>query len=739
MSLRLAAALVLCFPTFLSAAIQLGTERPLADPPVGIADGNQISAAVASSGTETLVAWIDSMIGRAGVYVAELDQTGTLLPGSQRRLSTGVTNALTLSWTGESYLALWSSFTGGGITATTLDRDGGTLVAPRAVLPAGQIVSAVEWAGGRGMFVYVLDDATYRIASIGRDGGVVRSGITIPDVDITTARVFSNGQSFLAIWQKMPRTTSTGFASDLFAARYTAEGDLLDAAPRLVATLGFFSGGWEAAFDGSRFALVLAETTTPGQSVLRRFIIDPATFAVTTLTPVDMGSTTGVRIEWDGSRFIAFWLRNLQAGQGAQTTHSYALQTVSFGADGSGDTAAVTVTSRDGIGLQPSGAWNGEALAVAWHANDPGKGGTDVYAVAVAGGTEVAPSHFPIPLAPSWQSKAAIASDGNQSLIVWLEGEPAETAPLVAAHATGGRIDSAPVYLSDNSFGPAQVVFTGAAYLVFWLERTGNLPRLVMQRLDVSGVIVDTQETFIGNAYDFGVAFNGTYAMVAYRTGTTVEAVRFESDGTPVDAAPILLPIAGVQMGASNGSDFAFAWREVGDVYAALVDASGNTINARIPVGTGDAFQHSPALASDGRDFMIAYVDGPHLVARKLLREGALGAATVLDTASRQGFFAYIARSGEGYLAGWEVHQGEQGAALRLAGLDANGTVTDAARTVADSALSGMHGALATGGGATGDLVYGRLHEDATYGAGMRLFVRRLGEAGRGRGRAVRH
>jgi hypothetical protein len=736
MSTRIALSLLLCFPTLVSAAVSFGPERPLVAPRNSTAAGTQLGASVASSGAETLVAWIDGTVGRQGVYLAALDETGTPVPGSQRRLASGAISAVTLSWTGRSYLALWSSFvTNGGITATTLDGERRTLTPPHVVIPAGNVASTVEWAGERGMFVYVLDDATYRAALIDRGGVVVRAGITFPEASISTARVFSDGQSFLAIWQNMPKMGTAGtFVSELFAARYTAEGEM-SAAPAKVATLGLFSGGWEAAFDGSRFALAVAETGQ-GTAVLRRIIIDPATLTATTLPPVDMGPTTGVRLEWNGSRFVAFWTRS------DQTATTYTLQTLSFSADGSGDTEPQTASAREGAAYQPSGAWNGEALVVAWAASAPETPGTNIYTAALTGGAELSVSPFPIAIAPTWQSRPAVAGDGNQSLIVWMEGlQPADRAPLVAAHATAGRVDTAPLYLSDIAVGPAQVVFTGAAYLVFWLDAvTGNVPRLVMQRIDVAGSVVDAQETFIANAFDFGVAFNGTHALVAYRTGTVVEAVRFEADGTVVDTTPLPIPAAGVSQMASNGSEFAFVWREIGDVYAAVIDAQGLPVNARIAVGTGDAFQHSPAIATDGRDFMIAYVDGPQLLAKKLLREGALGGSTVIDTALREGFFSFIASSDEGYLAGWEVHEGTEGAAaLRVAGLDANGTVTGSARTVAFSELSGMHGALATGGGATGDLVYARLDHDETYGAGMRLFVRRLGEIGGGRGRAVRH
>jgi hypothetical protein len=732
MSLRFALAIVLCLPTLLSAAVTFGPERALVSPRTVVAEGSQVNASVASSGTETLVAWIDITPGREGIYVAALSESGALVPGSQRRLGTGATS-VTITWTGQSYLVLWSR-SGGGIFATTLDRDRRALLGPDLVLPDGHVASAVEWAGGRGMFVYVTG-VEYRLALIGRDGLVTRSAIAIPASSVNSARVFSDGEGFLAIWDVRQAQTA-----DVYAARYTSGGDLRDATPVKLATAGQFSGTWEAAYDGSRFVLAVAEAGATG-STLRRYVIDPVTLATTTLPAVDMGEATGVRLDWNGSRFIAYWLRN--------APQSYELQTLTFTAAGAGDATPVTATMRQGTALQPSGAWNGQALVVAWAGTGlAAPDWYDVYVAAVADGADLSPSHFPIALSPTWQRRPAVAGNGSQSLIAWLEGLDEDTATLAVAHATGGRIDSAPVYLSDNALGPAEVVFTGSAYLVFWRENTGNVPRVVMRRLDVGGSVVDPQETFIANSDNFVAAFNGTHVLVAYSGALGAEAMRFEADGTLFDSTPFSLPgLAAPTAIASNGSDFAVVWQEGSDwwqfptpnlidVYAAVISGNGAVLNARIPVAATAANEQMPVIASNGRDFVIAYLEGQRLMTKKLLREGTVIGGAVVDTATElEGATApFIAASEEGYLAGWELVAGTA-ASIRLARLDANGAVLDAAQTVAGSGIHDMFPRLASG-----DLVYARLQDDDTYGASMRIFLRRLGETGgSSRGRAVRH
>jgi hypothetical protein len=167
------------------------------------------------------------------------------------------------------------------------------------------------------------------------------------------------------------------------------------------------------------------------------------------------------------------------------------------------------------------------------------------------------------------------------------------------------------------------------------------------------------------------MAWNGTHVMVGWGNSNGVWAARLTPDGEPFDTKAFSLTgheVAQDLVAASNGSDFLFVWPEGNDghfrlpdlldLHAARVDAAGTSSGA-IAIATGSADQRSPAVASDGRDFLIAYVEDERLVTKKMLREGTLDgtsaadAGRAIDTTGTPVTPA-IAATGNGYVLAWE-------------------------------------------------------------------------------------
>jgi hypothetical protein len=748
MKIRLVLALLILCPTLLHAAgISLGPERPVNAPLPTTSEGRQQNAFIASSGSETLVTWIDWSAGRQGAYVAALDADGKLVPGTQRRLS-GFASNVAISWNGQSYVVLWTS-SEPAIYSLNLDRDRNAIAGARKVIASGSLASTIEWTASGGMFVY-YDGLAYKGALVDRTGSVTRAAIAIEGSELTTARVYSDGQAYTVFTTALYIIGGLP-AIDVFAQRYTAAGDARDAAPVRVASLGNGSGTWDAAFDGSRFALVFLEERDSGQT-LRRYIVDPATLQTTILPGVDLPGhgAFGVRMEYDGSRFRSFWFDN--------SANSYALKTLSFTAAGAGDSAPVTGTSRTGNVDGFNGVWNGSSLMLVWSAaGELAIDEYDLYAGALATGAELSSaSNFPLALSPAWQHQPAIATNGNESLLVWKEGRDPYPSRLVAAHATNGIIDGAQLYLSDNATSTPRVVFTGSVYLVIWPERTSSIPTITVRILEADGTIAAIPPIVLGSSYNVAAAFNGTHVLVAWPVGDGAQAVRFTIHGEQVDEIPIDLANVGVEAMASNGTDFLLVWTEENtvvlpiergsDVTAARVSASGTLIGGRIPIASSGALQARPSVASDGRDYVIAYQEEDALVTKKLLAEGVLD-GTAADAEGRlvgratTGSVPHssaIAYTGSDYVVAWELTVANNLGEVRLARVDRNGAVTFAPAVAARSTVWGMLPALAPGGGGTAQLAYARFQENDAWGGAMRVFIRNVGD-GPIRGRAVRH
>lgn len=738
---RLAVVLAILSPAFVSAGIPpLGTPRAVQEPGPGRAAGFQSEPHLASSGAETLVVWVDGTLGRGGGYVAELAGDGRPVEGTQRRLAGGLdVGAIRITWTGQSYLVIWSA--GQTVVAMTMDGQRRTLTPPREVLQRGVISSDIAWIGERGAF---LDSRN--LVLIDRQGNVLRSAIDVsPGKMFVGGHLSTDGRSFFVFWN----TWDELHTGPVLVRRYAADGVARDDMPVIVAaSLQGIREDWDVDFGGNRFAVVAAEHQGGRDDrTLRPFLLHPDTLLTTSLPALPMGSASGTGVEWAGDRFVALWFHRNDFG-------SVSMSTLAFSEGG-----ADAPVSRPMVhGYEMSELWNGAKLIVAFTSHEEAGPRESVHATAVDWRHALHEGHFAIARSPSWQGMAAVATTGQQSLVVWTEGV---SWPLrvVAAHMTAGVVDAPAVPLTENALPVRPVVVaTGSVYIVLWLEGDdfSPLPAVMMRRLSTSGAVLDPESIALSRGTSAAAAWNGTHVLVCWSSPDRVFAARLSKDGTPFDATASTLTSAGnigSQVTAtSNGSDFFVVWSagfdnaypspDLIDLYGARVDATG-TPGPAIPIAIGPANQTLPVVASDRRDYLVAYAEDGHLVTKKILREGVLAGTTASDPgrmldpapATRM---ATIAATGDGYVVAWEAAVDDLESTTFLAALDGDGSAGDPPTIIATSALFGMSPVLSTTGGRTGDFVYGMLMDDDAYGGTMRLFSRRIGQSS-SRGRAVRH
>jgi hypothetical protein len=757
MKVRLALA-ALFFPVVAAAAIVLGPERAVTLPTAAAAAGQQWLGSVASSGAETVVAWTDATPGRSGLYLAALSAEGKVIAGSQRRVAPAAWGGLALTWTGDRYLLLW--FDGSGTSAMSLDRDLDTIAPPHVAVPGVLLLSNIRSNGDRVMMVYLLGNSV-AAALLDLDGNAIRSEIAVPATDARSPLVASDGDSFFVFWRNVEAfppgsTMPAKYVESTWAARFDAGGELRSPAMKL-GTTDLLGGAWGVAFDGQHFALAFVERQYAVGSIpqrLQRLIVDPSTLHPTALPPVAIDALSGARVEWTGSRFVAYWTSY-------DSTH-FSVESLAFTATAPGPATPSVIAAGSGAGTDAIGAWNGKTLVVAWtdRSRMPNGSDTDVYAAtADANGViaEAPSAGIPVALSRRWQGTPIVAYDGQTSLGVWTEHSVSDgRARLLAARATYGTIDTVPLAIADNvseSAIPA-VVFTGSVYLVVWQDLQQYAIRI--RRFDRAGAALDPEAISYDGAWP-AVAWNGTHALVAF-TYQGIVAVRFNAAGERTDAAPIVL--AAQRFGylttvASNGSDFLVVWTEGSDwwqfpsfglldVFGVLV-TDGGTATTPLPIATGPLNQSAADVASDGRDFVIAFgssaeetVEITRIETKKLLREGVLSGSTADGHGApieegTVGVRPSIAANGGGYLLAWEKVD-ETHTETRLGRLDPSGTLLESA-AIASSPILMQPRLSAWPGGI--ELAYARIVDDPIYGASTRAFFRRLSD-GEGRRRAVR-
>jgi hypothetical protein len=281
----------------------------------------------------------------------------------------------------------------------------------------------------------------------------------------------------------------------------------------------------------------------------------------------------------------------------------------------------------------------------------------------------------------------------------------------------------------------------------------------MMQRVSAGGRLLDAQPKRLFSAWEIAAAASDSQVALVAAAFGGAGAMRFTSDGQPIDAQPLVVATADATSPviASNGIDFMIAWLhgysreyrppDLTDIYAMRLSASG-AVGPPIAIATGPADQYSAAIASDGRNYMIVYAeandDVADVVSKKVLREGTLDGTTataagrLIATRSEEPLRPAIAALRNGYVVAWEQSTYPDYAEVRLTTINRAGAPTREAVIVASNDFAGMNPTLVMTRSGSGALFYSQLQSDATYGAAMRLFMSKAGEAPQKR-RSARH
>ena len=201
------------------------------------------------------------------------------------------------------------------------------------------------------------------------------------------------------------------------------------------------------------------------------------------------------------------------------------------------------------------------------------------------------------------------------------------------------------------------------------------------RRLRADGTPLDAAPWLLGSGFAPSVAFNGTTLLVTFSGGDIV-GKRFDRDGNALGGDPIAInPDWGYgSRVASNGEDFLVVWSFGSDftqwdppnrvdVMAARVSASGEVLDPTpIAIAATKADEVSPALASNGRDYLVAYASGPQITGQYVQRDGTMAGPPFAIGAAQAGWRPAIAVAGDalGYWVAWD-------GTMRLARVDAHG------------------------------------------------------------------
>ncbi|MDI1448264.1 hypothetical protein [Polyangium sp. 6x1] len=477
---------------------------------VSAATGSQMYPAVASNGTSSLLVWRDYRSGSSyDIYGARLAPDGVVLDAAGLLVSaaSGSQRYPQVAWDGVNFVAVWEDLRNGGgvydLYGTRIDSQG-----------------------------TVLDPAGFVVVKGGAD-----------DLSVALA---PGATHTLAAWD------ADAESRDIFGARIPQGGTAVDTPPALLSTAPNEERVGDAAFDGTNWFVVWADSRKGG-SVVAGVRVSPAgdvLDASAILVATGQGPVADPRVAFDGKNYLVVWTdRRTTQNQ----SDVYAARVTPAGAvlDPGGFPVATGGPSQE----SPSVASTGSAWLVAWIDDRNGSTAWDIYGARVSPfGAVQDPQGFSITSAPGSQYLSDLVSNGSLYLAVASDQRTDTKGDIYAFRIdpSGAVLDPAGIAVSvaPNAQTNPAVTFDGTDFLVAWSdERAPTAPDIHAARVTAAGVVLDPASLVLAATPSAerapSVAFDGVRHIVTYSIASAessdIAGLRLHTDGTPVDATPFVI------------------------------------------------------------------------------------------------------------------------------------------------------------------------------------------------------
>ncbi|MEM7032744.1 MAG: LamG-like jellyroll fold domain-containing protein [Chloroflexota bacterium] len=341
-------------------------------------------------------------------------------------------------------------------------------------------------------------------------------------------------------------------------------------------------------------------------------------------------------IIWNGTEYLAVW---------SEYGDIYG-QRIATNGDLIGD--AILVSGADGTQNEPDVVWNSfqNEYLVIWNDHRYGWASNGIWARRIDPNGVPLLSEFEL-LPPSDEvSLPAIATANNgTSLLVWADKRVGAYDVYGQYLASDGTPTGAELTI-DNDFSYAQlqpdVAYDPQAntFLVVWSDRRDGdgVFDLVSQQLDTQGNLGPNGNVeLIGHTDDMrypSVASNGAgqFLVAAQRevSGSNYElqGVRVAaSDGSKINEFGIVTGSGKrqyVSISQTSNNGYRVVWRNYGEIESQRVDINGTVVGGLTQLNTTTSgTQHLPALAHDGTQSLVVWVDpgqaGPTVITGRLI------------------------------------------------------------------------------------------------------------------------
>jgi hypothetical protein len=602
------------------------------------AEGDEAYPALAFDGANFLVVWEDYRNGdTSDIYAARVTPGGTVLDPSGIPISTAANGQYSpvVGFGGPYFTVVWQDcrtsaddpdLYAARVTPEGVVRDPDGFAVSRA--PRVQGAPAIGFDGTNFLVVWQdlrdLQDLDIYGARL-TPWGVVLDGGGIPIAKAGSSEfspdVAFDGANFLVVWQ-----SATILNSDIYAARVTPQGTVLDTLGFVISVAGNLQVAPALAFDGANFLVVWQDyrngvysdiygtRVTPGGELLDPFGFVIPQAAREQLAPV---------LAFDGANYLVVW-EDHRGGSpdiyGARVTPGGTVL----------DPDGIAISQAPNWELTPALAFDGANYLVVWE--DRRSGNSDIYGARVTpGGTVLDPDGIAISQATSSQNYPAIGFDGANYFVVWQDHRNGNDFDIYGARVTpaGTVLDPGGIAVSSaagDQLTPA-IGFDGASFLLAWSDyRNGDYSDVYGTRVTPGGTVLDPQGLAVSRApldqSNPVLGFDGTNFLLAwtdYRSGiySDIYGARVTPQGMVLDISGLIIvraaegqysPALGIGF---DGTNYLVVWEDYRsdqpDIYGAVVTPDG-MVSGSGPVVRQEGNQLHPALARGaGNELFLVY------------------------------------------------------------------------------------------------------------------------------------
>ncbi|MFO0681958.1 MAG: hypothetical protein U0234_07905 [Sandaracinus sp.] len=561
---------------------EVGTDTPV----VGPRGAGQLQPSVASDGTSGyLVVFTDTLLGDQDVRFVRVSSAGALLDPSSTSLGAmraGNQSAAQVVWAGTQYFVAWEDDSSGDLDvyATTVSAAGtaadraGTAVASTTGVAEHEVAIAaagttllVTWTSGDAASSDVVG-ARYTANGNRLDAAPVSIGGGAGQQG--GAAVAATGTSFLVVYEDAPTTANTFVRGR----RIDASGTVVDASPFLLATGAFQpTAGWAggATYLVAYTARVSGRFAVSGVSVPVSGAVGAVT--ATVLTPSVAGRDyADASLAWNGSSYLVTYIDGVYDMTAGFTTLDIGARVLS--ATGTPGTVVDPTSVMPSV-LQARVTTLGATFFVVF--TDSSGESADIRATRIEGTTVSNPAGILVSSGPNDQTAPVVATNGSEFLVAWTDFRSGNVDAWGATFDASGAVVGASLLAGGpGAQFPTAAAWSGSRYVVLYNASAH----------DVRGVTV-TAAGIPSAPFDVSVDATLTSEAAAVACAPTIQCLavwqRYDAAAATLDA----------------------------DLYASRIDAStaSVTVSPAVAVVTGTGNQFDPAIASSTARFYVAWTD----------------------------------------------------------------------------------------------------------------------------------